>query len=82
MRLLAYEGGRGRGERRAFGCVFRGGRVERLGFGGGLCVWRGEDVGDGDADSTAVMLDVAIGASALINAGVSKKVIRIKNTIL
>ena len=43
------------GDRLAACDVFKGGRVERLGLGGGLCAWRGEEVGEGDEDSIIVV---------------------------
>ena len=39
--------------------MLSGGNEERLGFGAGLRVSRGEDVGEGDADSTAVIVQNA-----------------------
>lgn len=58
MRFLAYEGGRGSGDRRADcgALVLSGGSVERFGFGAGLRASLVEEVGEGDADSTAVMM--------------------------
>ena len=56
MRFLAYEGGCWRGDRLGGAFVFSGGNAERFGFGGGLRASLGEDVGEGDADSTAVII--------------------------
>ena len=64
MRFRAYEDGCWSGDLRGGVFVFSGGNVERLEFGAGLRASLGEDVGEGDADSPAVMVLNREGARA------------------
>ena len=61
MRFLAYDGGRCSGDRRGGAFVFSGGNDERLEFGAGLRVSRGEEVGDGEEESTGAVIALAPG---------------------